>query len=400
MAYVTGRLVHDADSHLLEPTDCLDHYLTDDMRARFHASPGFMARIGRDDHIDRVAKAKEAQADAEFRASVNDNILLRKNYEAHGSFIASDRPHVMDQLGFASQLVFSTFCLGNFGLDKSGDMDLCYAAADAQNRMMTDFCKPDRRLLPVAYIPLEDFDRSLQCARDALDMGAKAFMVPSMCPTHHAPSHIGLDPLWALAQEAGVPVQFHVGGEDKLNPVYKVNGLPEVKDFHGGDDNFTSVSYMPIPNSAMQTMATLIFDGVFDRFPNLKWGAIELGASWLPGWMRSMDSAAHAFHRNEERLQNLSARPSEIVRRQLRVAPYPHEDAGWIIRNSGPEVCMFSSDYPHVEGGRNPLKRFDSVLEGCTQAEIDGFYAENFIDMMGAALDEDLRRPQHLVAAE
>ena len=59
----------------------------------------------------------------------------------------------------------------------------------------------------------------------------------------------------------------------------------------------------------------LLFGGVFDRFPQLKWGAIELGAAWVPGWMRAMDSAAHAFRRNETRLQKLSALPSEIVRR-------------------------------------------------------------------------------------
>jgi predicted TIM-barrel fold metal-dependent hydrolase len=193
---------------------------------------------------------------------------------------------------------------------------------------------------------------------------------------------------------------FHVGYEDKMNPVYKENGLPPVPDFHGGDDNFTSISYMPIPNSAMQTLATLIFDGVFDRFRNLKFGAIELGASWLPGWMRSMDSAAHAFMRNEERLQKLSSKPSEIVQRQLRVTPYPHEDVGWVIRNAGEQVCLFSSDYPHVEGGRNPVKRFDSCLEGLPQSAIDCFYADNFIDLMGDALPVELRRPAHLVAAE
>jgi predicted TIM-barrel fold metal-dependent hydrolase len=251
----------------------------------------------------------------------------------------------------------------------------------------------------VAYVPLEDIERSIATAREALRLGAKALMIPSLCPRHHAPSHVGLDPVWAMAQEAGVPMIFHVGGEEKLNPVYKENGLPPVPDFHGGDDNFTSVSYMPIPNASMQTMATLIFDGVFDRYPRLKWGAIELGASWVPGWMRSMDSAAHAFMKNEERLRRLSAKPSEIVRRQLRVAPYPHEDAGWIIANAGDEVCMFSSDYPHVEGGRHPLKRFDEVLAACTAEQRRRFYSENFIDMMGPALAPELRRPAHLRAA-
>ena len=277
-------------------------------------------------------------------------------------------------------------------------MELCYAAADAHNRMMTDFCGVDPRLLPVAYIPLEEFHRTLASAKLAIELGAKALMVPSRCPQNHAPSHIALDPLWAMAEEAGLPVVLHVGGETKLNPVYKKNGLPPVPDFHGGDDNFTSVSYMPIPEAAMQTLATLIFDGVFDRFPNLKWGAIELGASWLPGWMRSLDSAAHAFMRNEERLQNLSAKPSEIVRRQLRVAPYPHEDAGWIIANAGEETCMFSSDYPHVEGGRNPLKRFDESLKGTSARGVERFYSENFIDLMGDGLSPELRHPAMMPA--
>jgi predicted TIM-barrel fold metal-dependent hydrolase len=96
-----------------------------------------------------------------------------------------------------------------------------------------------------------------------------------------------------------------------------------------------------------------------------------------------MDSAAGAFIRNEERLQRLSLRPSEFVERQVRVTPYPHEDAGWIIRNAGPDICMFSSDYPHVEGGRNPLKRFDGSLQGLDEASLRGFYSANFADMMG-----------------
>ena len=128
-------------------------------------------------------------------------------------------------------------------------------------------------------------------------------------------------------------------------------------------ENFTSTSYMTIPLSVWQTMSVLILDGVLDRYPELKFGAIELGASWVPSWMHFMDSGAAAFMRGEDRLQKLSAKPSDIVRRQFRVTPYPHEPTGWIIENSGDEVCLFSSDFPHVEGGRNPMKRFGQALE-------------------------------------
>jgi predicted TIM-barrel fold metal-dependent hydrolase len=390
MAYADARLIHDADSHLMELDDCLDAYFTPSLRPRFLACAGYRAALQRN---LRPGRSREAHADPAFRAGVDANLMLRKNYEAHGAFIAADRPHALDLLGFASQLVFTTFCLGNFGLDQGEDMALCYAAADAHNRMLADFCRVDERLLATAYVPLEDFEQARITTAAALRDGAKALMVPSRCPQHHAPSHVALDAVWAQAQEAGIPVLFHVGGEEKMNPNYKLNGLQPVPDFHGGDDNFTSVSYMPIPNAVMQTLATLIFDGVFDRFPRLKWGAIELGASWLPGWLRAMDSAAHAFRRNETRLQALSAAPSEIARQQLRVTPYPHEDTGWIVQQAGEQMCLFSSDYPHVEGGRHPLKRFDEALQGCNAQAQRRFYADNFIDLMGAGLAPALRRP-------
>ncbi|MGA0601041.1 amidohydrolase family protein [Caulobacter sp. KR2-114] len=396
MAYVEGRVVHDADSHLMELGDCLDAYFDPRFRAAYHALPYYRHKIGDNRWAE---KARERQDDAEFRAGADDNILLRKNYEALGAFRREDRPRTVDLLGFASQLVFTTFCLGNFGLDDGDDMGLCYAAAQAHNRMMTDFCSVDRRLLATAYVPLADFERARVAAAEAIQLGAKALMIPSKCPRGHSPSHTAFDPVWAMAQEAGIPILFHVGGEEKLNPAYFENGMPRVKDFHGGEENFTSVSFMPIPHAVMQTLAAMIIDGVMDRFPRLKFGAIELGGSWVPSWMRFMDSAHQAFYKNEERLHRLSAPPSEIVRRQVRVTPYPHEDTGWIIANAGDEICLFSSDFPHVEGGRNPLKRFGDSLANTPQAAQARFYCDNFIDLMGEGLAPDLRRPKHLIAA-
>jgi uncharacterized protein len=83
--------------------------------------------------------------------------------------------------------------------------------------------------------------------------------------------------------------------------------------------------------------------------------------------------------------------PSEYVQRQVRATPYPHEDVGWIIANSGEGVCLFSSDYPHVEGGRNPLKRFDDSLAHTNARAVERFYRQNFVDLMGEGLPQDLR---------
>lgn len=394
MPYASGRVIHDADSHLMELPDSLEPFI----ERRFLEAYRDLPKVRHAREQAYVERARSLQADETFREGADANIMLRKNYDALGAFLKADRPRALDQLGFASQLVFTTWCLNNFGLEKPEDAPLGYATATAHNRMMADFCATDRRFLGTAYIPLFDIARAITLTREAIGMGAKALLIPSR-PQGRSASHVGYDPIWAMAQEAGLPILFHVGDEKKLDEQYFDNGLPRVKDFHGGEENFTSVSYMPIPHSVELTLAALIIDGVLDRFPRLKFGAIELGASWLPGWMRNLDGAAMAFAKNEERLQKLSMKPSEFVQRQVRVTPYPHEDVGWLIANAGEEIFLFSSDYPHVEGGRNPLKRFNDSLAGSSARAVDRFYCDNFIDLMGEGLAADLRYPKHLAVA-
>ena len=50
-------------------------------------------------------------------------------------------------------------------------------------------------------------------------------------------------------------------------------------------------------------------------------------------------------------------------------------------------MCLFSSDYPHVEGGRNPIKRFEAQPRAAAgRAKRQRFYCDNFVDLMGPAL--------------
>ena len=387
MPYASGRIFHDADSHIMELADFL----------RTNADPAWRDRmpllgvgtgIGEEaDAIDWASRTCPLHLDDGYRAD-EAQITIRKNHFAIGSFERNHRSQALDQLGFASQLVFNTFTSGELLKAELGtDVEFTYAMADAHNRGMVEFCSVDQRLLPVGYVALMDLDRAAAQAGTAIEMGCKALLFAAACPKGHSPSHIGLDRVWAQAEEARIPVVMHVGGGGTtFKKAYFANGLPTPPDFHGGAENFRSVDYMAIPYDPMQTLATLILDGVLDRFPALRVGVIEQGASWLPSWMRYLDSAFNAFRKNEDRLKSLALKPSEYVRRQVRVTPYPHEDTGWIIQNSAPEICLFSSDYPHVEGGRNPLKRFSESLDGCSEEELDAFYTGNMADLMGPHL--------------
>jgi predicted TIM-barrel fold metal-dependent hydrolase len=405
MPYVSGRVVHDADAHIMETPTWLRDHADPAVRDRIAAlrypggnelrQTGDVADQQRDLDV-AFQRLAEMHRSPEYTAEEESQVMARKNFAATGAFLAEDRPRALDLLGFGSQLVFNTFHNRRLrDWEHGDDLELAVGAARAHNRGMVEFCSVDPRLLPSCYVPLCDLDLAPSLAAEAIELGAAALLVASGCPPGHSPSHRALDGVWAAAQEAGIPVVFHVGGTgDLIDAAYFRNGLPVPPDFHGGEENFRSVDYMAIPHPPMQTLATLIFDGVLERFPDLRWGVIEQGAIWLPSWMRQMESAFDAFARHEERLQALSLRPSEYVHRQVRATPYPTEDVGWIIGQSGPEVCMFSSDYPHVEGGRKPVERFEASLDA---GRIDDearqrFWSDNFLDLMGSAA-------RHLVAA-
>ncbi len=394
MAYIDRPRVHDADAHIMEPPNWLRDHADPDIRDRL-AVPTYANELVQtgDGHapkdLDEVfTRLIERMGSEEFLNDEDVDVMQRKNFAATGSFIAADRPRALDFIGVESQLLFNTFHNSRlFEWEHSADLDLAYGAARAHNRGMTEFCSVDDRLLPTCYVPLADFDRSEAMAAEAIEMGAAALLIASGCPAGHSPSHRGLDPVWRQAEEAGLPVVFHVGGTGALiDPSYFNNGLPVPPDFHGGEENFRSVDYMAIPFPPMQTLATMIFDGVLERFPNLRVGVVEQGCTWLPSWLKQMESAMDAFARHEDRLQALSITPREYVERQVRVTPYPTEDVGWVTEQVGPDILMFNTDYPHVEGGRRPFERFEKSLGDASDDVRDRFYADNFLDLMGTAV--------------
>lgn len=221
MPYVQDRTVHDADAHVFEAPGWLEPWVDPELRDRLARYTQRNEAVAA--HVDKVRAQYD---DPAFRERDDEEILLRKGFNALGAFVKEERPRALDLLGFASQLVFTTAGLGPLAAaDRGDDPDVAYGVARAHNRAMVDFCSIDRRLLPVAHVPLMDVERAVSFATETLELGAAALMIPSVCPKRHSPSHVGLDPLWAQAQEAGIPIVFHVGGGTAMNNTYKENGL-------------------------------------------------------------------------------------------------------------------------------------------------------------------------------
>ena len=86
------------------------------------------------------------------------------------------------------------------------------------------------------------------------------------------------------------------------------------------------------------------------------------------------------------------------MRRQVRFTPFPTEPVGWMIEQAGAELFLFSSDYPHPEGGRDPIARFEASLQGISEEARERFYSRNFAEMMGMGWPADLTGPANVRA--
>jgi predicted TIM-barrel fold metal-dependent hydrolase len=188
--------------------------------------------------------------------------------------------------------------------------------------------------------------------------------------------------VWRRLAESGTPFMLHVGASaPSLQPAYHKNGHPRPKDWLGGGENLRAKDFFALSFAPQNFLCSLALDGVFDRFPHLRGGVIELGAGWVPDFLRRLDGAWKGWRKTDPVIAGLSVPPSEFIRRAVRFTPFATENAGTIIREGGEELFLFSSDFPHPEGTKNPIQRFESGFEGFSEDVKDRFYRRNFEDM-------------------
>jgi len=377
MTYAGQQRVLDADSHVMELADFLDEFLTAEERKLLNRGV-FEAR--KDTLDTATAGATQRREDPEAAAAAAERLMKDKGWSAMGGWDPTERSRVLDLLGFDAQLVFGTFATLMYKVNS--DLDL-YVGTSAFNRAMAAFCSEDPRLLAVANIPLADPKKATVAAEEAIEAGCAAVMVPSTPAGELAPTHPDLDPFWDTLAESDVPFVLHVGGGGKLlDRAFHNNNMP-VKDHLGGGENIRSKDYLAIHHSPEVFLGALILDGLFDRFPKLRGGCIEQGAGWVVSWMHHLDGAIRSFSKTEEPLQRLSMKPSEFVRKHLKFTPFPGEPVGWMIEQAGPELFLFSSDYPHPEGTTDPLGKFEATLGAVSEQDRARFYEKNFTELLG-----------------
>ena len=377
MPYASGRVFHDADSHVMEPVDWLAPYADKALFAQFADVGANKPRIEA-----QVAASVARRADSAALMQAADNLIAEpKGWIAYGAFDPAERVQALDNLGFARQLVFATSSLSRFRNSKNSEV--LYGGARAHNRAMADFCCSDR-LIGVAFVPLDDPDLALAEAKEAHRLGCGAVWVPSTPAGERSPGHPDLDPFWHYLADHNIPFVLHIGTGSRVLPgEYTNNGRPRSPDLHGGGENLRFKDFVVLPFSAQMFLAALVYDGLFDRVPNLRGGVIEFGAAWVPGFLRQLDLGYRSFSKTDPLLQGLKMKPSEYMRKHIKFTPFPGEDAGYLIKDAGEELFLFSSDYPHPEGTNDPIGRFERTFAEVGDVARERFYSKNFEEMMG-----------------
>lgn len=379
MPYAEGRTFLDADSHIMELPDFLTSHADPKVRDRLKPlafGPG--GNLGR--RLEQYARlgAHTPETVVELEKNV---IAGAKGYEALGSFNQGERTRALDLLGFQAQLVFTSFAPSAFLW--LPDLDARYGGCRAHNRAVAEFCGADPRLLGVGIVSLADTDRALAELDVAIELGIRAMWLPAEPCGGRSPGHDDLDPFWARMAEAGMPFVLHVGGQPiQIRSEYMNTGRPVPTDWLGGGENVRSKDIAVLHHSSEEFLTAMVLDGVLERHRALRGGAIELGATWVPGLLRRLDHAVDIWARSEPELGAFTRKPSEQIREQLAFTPYVFEDVGLLIAESSDDLYLFSSDYPHPEGGRNPLGRFEASLGDLPESARSRFYAENFLRIL------------------
>jgi predicted TIM-barrel fold metal-dependent hydrolase len=257
-----------------------------------------------------------------------------------------------------------------------------WAGLRAHNRWLADFCAalPGRRA-GVAQIMLNDLDDALAEIAWTKDAGLTGgILLPGVPPGSDLP---GLwspiyEPIWQACAESGVPVNHHGGG-----------GLPE----YGDDDLGRTMLHTEVGWFAHRATWHLIYAGVFERHPSLKFVMTETGTGWVPGTFAQLDatigryrlqgSSANFFGGNAA--SRLSKVPSEYFAQNIWIgASFLHRSEAAQRERIGVHKIMWGGDFPHVEGSY-PYSReaLRATLSGVPEAEVRRIVCDNATDVYG-----------------
>ncbi len=320
-----------ADSHVFEPGDLWQRYTEPAYRAR-------APRLVRQGDNDVIVSDWGMASSPGMGASAGkkpEEVKLQGSYDTaiKGAWDPHARVKDMKQDGIDAEVIYPTVGMSMY---RCPDPDLLMALFRAYNDWLSDFCGTHpQRFVGVSVLGIDDIPAAVAEVHRAAKKGLRGVMVPAV-PKPDRPQWSDpkfYDPLWAAAQETGLPVSLHTFAA----PVSAVN----VTDW--------CTTYSVATFQIQQSIAAMIFSGVFERFPRLKVISVENDVSWAANLMERMD---HVYHRHRfwagTGLKS-GKLPSAFFRDHIGMTFVRDIGAAPLRTIIGVKNIMWSSDYPHSD---------------------------------------------------
>jgi predicted TIM-barrel fold metal-dependent hydrolase len=237
----------------------------------------------------------------------------------------------------------------------------------------------------VAQVWLHNVDEALAEIRRVKDAGIFGGILLPIPPVGSSLPQLADDcyePVWALCEDLGLPVHAHGGG-----------GVPKEVECQV----YGALMFSERPFYVRRVLGQLIFSGVFERHPRLKFVITEVGNHWLPDLLREYDWLY-------ERMCAVGSIQSQYcgpVTERLSRKPSEYWASNCWQGNSfmGPADCelrydiglnkmMWGNDYPHLEG-TSPYTReaLHWTFQGVDPAEVQRIVGGNAADAYGFDLE-------------
>ncbi len=238
----------------------------------------------------------------------------------------------LDECGIERTVLYPTAGLAS-GLIQ--DRDWAVALARAYNDWLhARYMQYSPRLIGMAIVPVQAPAAAAEELRRAVaELGMPGAVLPAVTITDRPYGHPDYAPLLEEANRLGCALGIHGAVSLRL-------GIDQF-------DTFIKSHTLEHPFGQMIQLTSLLFDGCFDRYPNIRWAFLEAGVGWVPYMMDRMDEEWE--RRGQRWAPHLTRKPSEIIRGgnlyfsceiEERTLPY-------VIDMLGADQILWASDYPH-----------------------------------------------------
>ncbi|MFP6743430.1 MAG: amidohydrolase family protein [Alphaproteobacteria bacterium] len=361
---MTGERILSADSHIVEPADFWSRYIDADFadkapRARTdgHGNVEFLV------DGDTVLGSVGAPSQVGIRFDDPSAVTFEGSWDEvrPGCSDPGPRRADMERDGIDGEVIFPTLGARIYGVIRGPLRQACFRAGN--DWLSKDFCAADsNRFKGMALLDPDDVPAAVAELTRCVAAGLAGAMIPTYPGEERPYFHADYDPLWAAAQDLDVPLTFHIAatcaGPGQLSIFTSEWNAPDAAAYSVTQDYWVR-----------RSLGSMIFAGVFERFPGLRIAVVEHELAWAPYFLEKMDVTYKELSQTAPYRFKDQVLPSDFFRSQI-FCTFQEDKRGLHMLSDmiGTDTMMFGSDYPHAESTWPRSRQFiDDLLAGVDQ---------------------------------